>query len=202
MEKSLLTVKIGGREYPLRHVSTCRVCTSPFRLDIERALVAGHSYKNILSLLPDDEDRPSTSDMRKHVRDQHLPLPDIQKRALIERRAEQIGRSIEEGQEILVDYVGVNEMMIQQGFQDLQDGKIAMKASDLISALKLRHDIERTQEGTVSDEMWAEALMEYLSITKRILPPELWDRFGAELQGSPVLQAIAQKMNQQQEIES
>lgn len=203
LDPGMMPVKVGGKEYPVKHDINCKVCTSPYRLDMERALVAGYSYKKILDSLPEDEDtkKINTNNLKNHIERLHVPLPEFQKRALIERRAEQIGKSIEEGQEMLVDYAGVNEMLIQHGFEALQEGTIRLKANDLISALKFQHEIEQSQQGNLDDEAWAEALMEYLRIAKALMPEELWNAFGQELQSSHILQAIAQKMNGEREPE-
>ena len=196
LDPGMMPVKIGGREFPVKHEPQCAVCTSQYRLDIERALVAGYAYAKIRDSLPTEDGvpAPSTASMKKHIENMHVPLPQFQKRAIIEKRAQELGRSIEEGQGMLTDYIGVNEMLIQHGFESLQEGTMHMKASDLIGALKFQHEIEQSQNGTVDDEVWAEALMEYMRIVQKIMPAEMWDEFGSELSASPVIQAISRKM--------
>lgn len=196
LEPGMLPVQVGKKEYPVKHEPLCKVCTSPYRLDIERALVAGHAYRKILQSLPEEEgvDHPPVTSMKSHVEKLHVPLPQFQRRAIIERRAEELGKSIEDGQGLLLDYIGVNEMLIQEGFERLQDGEVHMKASDLISALKFQHEIEQSQGGAVDDEVWLEALMEYMKIAQRLMPEDTWREFGDALQASPVIQAISKKM--------
>lgn len=203
LEPGMMPVRVGKREYPVKHDPQCAVCTSAYRLDIERALVAGHAYNKIRNSLPDEEGvtHPTTTSMKGHVEKMHVPLPQFQKRAIIEKRAEELGRSIEDGQGMLTDYIGVNEMLIQHGFEALQEGNIHMKASDLIGALKFQHEIEQSQNGTVDDEVWAEALMEYMRIVQKIMPSDMWDEFGSELSSSPVIQAISRKMAGEAEAE-
>lgn len=197
LEPGMMPVQVGGRKFPVKHDPRCGVCTSPYRLDIERALVAGYAYNRIRESLPDEEgvSKPSVQTMKNHVGNMHVPLPEFQKRAIVEKRAKELGKSIEEGQDMLIDYMGVNEMLIQHGFEALQDGRINMKASDLIGALKFQHEIEQSQQGSVDDEVWAEALMEYLRIAKSLMPEDMWNQFGGELQNSQILIAIANKMN-------
>ncbi len=194
---SVASVQIGNNEYPVKHEPQCAVCTSPYRLDIERAIVAGYSYKKIRDSLPDepDVDIPQVRSMQAHVQQMHLPLPQVQRRAIIESRAKEIGESIEEGQGLLVDYIGVNQLLIQEGLEALQKGEIQMKAGDLIGALKFQHEIEQTTGGSLDDEAWSEALMEYMRITQKLMPPEMWNKFANELQSSDIIRALARKMN-------
>lgn len=199
---SVFNVTIGGQTYPVKQHSSCRVCMSPYRLEIERALIAGLSYKSVIKSLVDGRDHdgepPNGSDLGDHVRGQHMPLPDVQKRALIERRAEQLGKSIEEGQESLIDYVGVNETIIERGFERLVKGEINPSTGELLNALKLQHSIDAQKDGSISDEMWMEAMMVYMEAAREVMPPEMWDAFGAKLSESPILQALSDKVRKQQ----
>lgn len=199
---SVFEVNIGGQKYPVKQYHSCPVCMSPYRLDMERALIGGLSYKSIVKNLVDnrdhDGDPPTSTDLSRHVREQHMPLPDVQRRALIERRAEQIGRNIQEGQENLIDYVGVNETIIERGFERLVNKEINPNTADLMNALKLQHSIEAQKNGSISDEMWMEAMMVYMEAAREVMPPEMWDAFGARLQESPILKALSDKVRQMQ----
>lgn len=193
--QSMVMVRIGGREYPLRREPSCDVCSSPYRFDIERALTLGHSYRMIREALTDREPGPpSIASISNHVSRSHMPLPQATTRRLIEHRAEQLGREIEEGTEILVDAVTVNEEIIRKGFTRLQDGEIEPNMGELLQALKLQRDIDATApSGDLSAEAWTEALMEFFTIAHQVMPPAVWERFTQETAKSAILKAFAAK---------
>jgi hypothetical protein len=125
-----------------------------------------------------------------------MPLQQTSQRLMIERRAVEMGKSIEEGAESLLDTVSVNSAIIEKGFRRLQDGDLQPNMNDLLAALKLQAQIDAaTPSGSVDNEVWMEAMMEYLSIAKKLMPPEMWARFGMELAASPVMKAIQAQMS-------
>jgi hypothetical protein len=190
--QSMVMVQVGGRAYPLRSEPTCGVCQSPYRFEIERALVLGESYGAILESMADRQPvPPSRAVLIAHVKNMHMPLPQATQRKLIEKRAADLGKDIEEATESLLDYASVNETIIKKGFERLQDGDIRPSMGDLLKALTLQAQIEAaTPSGHLDTEAWQAALMEYFKIARRMMPPELWAQFTGELARSPILKAI------------
>jgi hypothetical protein len=195
--QSFATVRIGKHVYPVKSQHGCRVCMSPHRFAIERELAYGHSYQAVHDSLEKlDPPPPTPESMARHVVGNHMPLQQTSQRLMIERRAAEMGRSIEAGAESLLDYVSVNEQIIQRGFQRLTDGEIQPNMSDLLQALKLQTQIDAaTPSGSIDNEVWMEAMMEYLAIAKKVMPPDMWARFGLELASSPVMKAIQAQMS-------
>lgn len=200
-------VKVSGREYPVTVTTTCRVCTAPptVRTEIERALLAGYRYGKI----SDSVERlaqqyeavpPSAESIRQHVAQQHMTLPQQMQRELIEARATKLGRDIERGEGSLVDYIAVNESIIQRGFERVSSGDITPTMNELLQALKLQAQIEaQSAGGSVSTEAYQEALMEYLRLARQYMPPDAWRAFGEALADSPILKAIAERYERQQQ---
>lgn len=190
--QALVMVKIGGREYPLRREASCQVCSSPYRFEIERALVMGHTYRSIRESLPSSPEPPSLTSFSGHVTRAHMPLPQAATRQLIEHRAQQLGKEIEGGLELLLDTATVTDEVIQKGFQRLQDGEIEPSMSDLLKALTIRSQLDATSpSGDLSSDAWMEAMMEMFAIVNRLMPPELWESFSQEIANSPILKAIS-----------
>lgn len=194
---SVMMVRVGGQDYPYRRVAACNVCNSPYRMSIERALLQGWSYKRIESHLDDVEHGPHPQpdwwSIRSHVTAEHMPLPSIARRKIIEKRAEEIGRNIEDDAELLLDTVSVNQTIIQRGFERLANGEIDPSMNDLMNALKLQLQIDQQMGDKTDSQAWRDAMMEMLSTARRIMPPELWQRFGAEMKDSPIISALQAK---------
>jgi hypothetical protein len=195
--QSIASIRIGKHTYPVKSVPTCMVCQSPHRYTIERELAYGNTYKAVHSSLEMlDPPVPTAEAMARHVTNGHMPLQQTSQRLMIERRAVEMGKSIEEGAESLLDTVSVNSAIIEKGFRRLQDGDLQPNMNDLLAALKLQAQIDAaTPSGSVDNEVWMEAMMEYLSIAKKLMPPEMWARFGMELAASPVMKAIQAQMS-------
>src|SRR4051812_32542213 len=102
---SMVMVRVGRHDYPARHVSGCLTCTSPYRRRIEADVVAGRTYAAIARLLPPPEgDAPANPDwecIRRHFDSGHMPMQAEVRRRLIETRAKQVGKSIDNAAETL-----------------------------------------------------------------------------------------------------
>ena len=190
--QSMVMVRIGRHTYPYRTEPQCSVCQCAYRMDVERALVHGDSYKTIRdAFIGRAPEPPSIDSMREHVSRGHLPLPQATSRLMLEQRAKTLGKDIETGAESLIDYGVVSEEIIRKGFQRLQDGEIEPSMGDLIKAMEFQAKLDAsTPSGDLSMEVWTEALMEYFEIARKMMPPELWERFIVETSRSPVLKAI------------
>ena len=190
--QSMVMVRIGSHTYPYRTEPQCTVCQCSYRMDVERALVHGDSYKAIHDAFQSRTPAPPSTDaMKEHVTRGHLPLPQATSRLMLEQRAKTLGKDIEAGVESLVDYGVVSEHIIKKGFQRLQDGEIEPSMGDLLKAMEFQAKLDASSSvGDLSMEAWTEALMEYFEIARRIMPPELWERFIGETSRSPVLKAI------------
>jgi hypothetical protein len=175
------------------------VCQHPNRADIEQQIVNGRSYRAIANwtqnnLIEPDTGNPSDHSVRNHVQGEHMPLNAIIQRALIERRSKEIGRSIEEGVDSLVDHVTANQMVIEKGFERLQAGEIQPSMSDLLSAIRTQVAIDAEIDSPVDAQVWQQALMEYMSIISQLLTPEQKQRFN-QLAGQ---NAVLRGMERQQ----
>lgn len=196
-QTSLVMTRIGGVDYPMRSEASCKTCQSPHRLRIEAELTKGRSYALIrrsLDGLPEGpKGHPSVDSLKNHVRRQHLPLPHATQRRLIERRAEEAGRSIDEGDDPLADYVTVQQMIVQKGVELVASGQLEIKAADVVSASRFLHQVEQAAGENLDTQVWVEAVMEYMEIAKQFIPPEAWPAYGRAISRSPVLKALADK---------
>lgn len=194
---SLVMTRIGGQDYPLRSEPNCKTCQSPQRLFVEAELVRGRSYRSIarsLDGLPAGEKgHPSHESIANHVKQGHVPVAQSVQRRIIERRAIEVGRSIEADEDVLADHVTVSQMIVQRGLEKVADGTLDLKASDIIAASRFLHDVEKSAGGEVNAEVWVEAVMEYMEIAQQFIPPAAWTAYSAALNQSPVLRALAER---------
>lgn len=191
--RSMVMTRIGGRDYPMKSVGSCKTCQHPQRMEIENGLLAGRSYKALLRDLPDDEFRPSYDGLRGHFTNGHMPLKAAQQRALIERNYAKQGGKIEDAVEDMVDHVTVAEMVVKQGFERMQAGEIAPDMADTLAAIKIVEQIQARSNSDLDHEMWVSATMSMLEDARSIMTPEQWTQYGRKLATNPVLKAVAAK---------
>lgn len=202
---SLVTVEVGGRLYPARTHYSCRVCQHPNRAEIEQEIVNGRSYRAIArwaqeSLVEPSTGHPSDHSVKSHVQGEHMPLNAIVQRALVERRSQEIGRSVEEGLENLVDYVSANQVIIQEGYRRLASGEIQPSMGDLLTAIRIQQGIDAELEQSVDVQVWQQALMEYMAITAQVLTEEQKQEFRRKVSQNVVLRSLQKQ--QTREIEN
>ena len=196
----MVETRIGGRNYPMRSVPSCKTCQDPNRVNIENELIRGLSYAAIAQgLLGTPEGRlghPTAQQVSDHVKNGHIPVGVSSQRRLIERRAKEIGRSIDDAEDSLIDFVTVNQMIVQRGFERMQEGEITPEMTDVIAASKFLHQIEQSAGGGIDENTWRDALMAYMETTREFIPQERWAEYGAAMNANPILKAMARAAEQ------
>lgn len=180
----------------MRRESHCHVCNSPHRMAMERGLLAGYSYRAIVESVEGLDHRgrpvPDVASLRVHMSRGHMPLPQVAHRKAIERRAEEIGRSIEDADESLADTSVVIDTVIQHGFERIARNELQPNVAELIGALKLRLQLDASANADGLDQdAWREAMMTMMEVFQRRLPPELWQGCLTEFAQHPVLRALS-----------
>lgn len=191
---SVVMVEVNGQKYPMKTVSQCRTCMSPYRMEIEQAVLEQRSYQKIADAVADREPgtlpNPGYQSIREHVIRNHMPIGPTAERALVEARAKSIGRDIETYASGLADYVSVNQIIIQRGMDRLARGELKPSMSELMAAIRMQHSIETVSEDGVDAQAWQEALMAYMEVAQQFIPPEHFQSYGAALAQHPVLRAM------------
>ncbi len=191
---SVLMVEVNGQRYPMKRAPQCRTCMSPYRMEIEQAILEQHSYRKIAAAVEGREEgrlpHPSYQSIREHVNNGHMPIGPTAERALVESRAKQIGRDIEEHVSSLADYATVNEIIIQRGMERLARGELRPSMSELLAAIRMQHSIESTSEDGLDSAAWQQALVAYMEVAQQFIPQDLLQSYGAALAQHPVLRAL------------
>jgi hypothetical protein len=193
---SMVMTRIGGQDYPLRSVSSCKTCQSPHRMAIENELLQARSYTSIAKSLEGLDaghlGHPSPEGISDHVKRGHIPLPVSAKRRLIERRAKDIGRSIEESEESLADHVTLAQMVVTRGYERLVSGEIEPNLTEALAAGKFLHEVEKSVGGGVDESAWRDTLMVYLEVSRQFIPQEKWAEFSRSVGSHPVIKAMVE----------
>lgn len=192
-----MLVRVGNQAYPAKHVKQCKTCRSKYRTQIEQGVIGGMTYQSIIDdvIAPYDDHSPIGSptyaSVLAHVKRGHMPIPFSHQRRIIEERAEEIGRSVEQGEKLLIDSVTVGRTIIQRAFELMNSGEIQPTMGDLLKALQLQQSVEGTRTPGVDEETWREAMIAYMEIVQRNVSSETFQAIGREMAQSPVLQQIA-----------
>lgn len=194
----MVMTSIGGRQYPLRSEPRCKVCNSPHRQWVEAELVRGSSYaaiaREVASMPHGRRPIPSRSSISTHAKQGHMPLSQDTQRRIIERRAQELGRDVDSGEEpTLADHVTVAQMIVQRGVEAVADGKLPLNASDVLKASAFLRQVEMSSSGQDDSQVWAEALSVYMQIAQQFIPPSQHQAYARALHSSPILRALAQR---------
>src|SRR4051794_15249286 len=113
--------KVGGQEYEMKMVKQCHTCSSPYRNDIEQAIINGYGYAGIARNLPEDAN-VTEENIGRHVRNGHMPLEQSLRHQILEDRARELGRNLETAGSAAVDSISFARMGIQQCYEDIAQG--------------------------------------------------------------------------------
>lgn len=189
---SLVTYKVGGREYPMKTVRTCKVCMSPYRFDVEEAVVAGRTYAKIVESLPEDHDL-NVRNVKDHYYNGHMPLEVAASRQIVEERAARVGKRIEDSTDSLVDGVTLLNVTVQKVFEDIAAGRLQPEVADGIRAANILAQLGEYDDGGLDQQAFVEAFMVYHESAQDLMSPEQFEKFGQRLSQSPVLRALASR---------
>lgn len=203
---SVVTYRFGGRDYPLKTVARCHTCMSPYRFEIEQAIVAGRTYKKISELVASygDEENPTAVSIRSitdHYHNGHMPLELSETRAIVEARAKRVGKSIADSEESLVDGVTLLSTVIQKTFEAIANGTIEPGVRDGIRAAKMLADLGEYDGSNVDQQAFVTAFIQYHETASQLMDDETFQRFGRMLEDNPVLRALAARFEGEEEPE-
>lgn len=195
---SMITYRMGGRDYPLRSVATCKVCRSPSRFEIERELVSGRTYATIARAVSDTDPDINPRNIRDHYANGHLPMEQEASRRIIEKRAVMMGRSVEEGVDSIVSGLAVAEVVVQKGFEAIARGELRPDMKDVLMAVKILETFGTGSDGT-DESLYVEAYMIFHETASQVMSQEQFADFGRRLNANPSLRRLVAIANKQME---
>lgn len=202
--RSMVMAQVGGRTYPLVSHPNCRTCQSPFRQDIERGLLQGLSLRVLvgsLTGLPQGVlPHPNKEGIKNH-KEHHMPFTAQVQRRIIERRAEQLGRDIEEAGESLIDGVTAAELTVQKGFERMANGEISPNVTEMLAAAKFLREVEKDAGGGIDEQAFYEILSAYMETVVKFIPQDRMQEFALAMRTHPVIAAQQRRMQQEPDHE-
>jgi hypothetical protein len=180
-------VVIGGREYDKPWDPACGACRSPWLASIDSMLAEGYSLQSLRKLLAGRRPAvPNEQILRAHI--SHLAEPHRKARQAFEEAAEARGDDTASSGAQLDDALAA---VIRRGNELLAHGELDIAARDMLAAMKLRAQLDRSQgaEG-VEASQWQAAFMEFFEIVRRHLSPPQWKAFVADVYESPMIRAV------------
>jgi hypothetical protein len=199
--RSVITYRTGGRDYPLKTVRNCKVCKSPYRFDIEEHIIGGRTYKRIIDSLPEDHE-VSADSVKRHYLNGHMPLEQSVHRQMVERRASQIGKSIDDAADSLIDGITLLESVVQRTFDRLASGEVKPELRDGVQAASLLAQLGEYDQQGVDQQAIVEAFIVYHQNAERFMTSDQFQKFGEALDKSPVLAALARRFDENAEHET
>lgn len=184
----LASMSIGGRVYPLVSAPGCKTCGSKYRREIEAALVRGFSLAQILRHLPGDHGLVERN-LRDHLRSAHLPLTSVAVQKLAEEEAEERGRVVEAGADVLASHAAFARAVIGRVRERVAKGEIEPDIRDALVATKLLFEFEG-DPSAVDHEGLVQAMARLMEVIRATLTPDQFTELGRQVSRDPLLSAF------------
>lgn len=192
----MMAYRIGGNVYPRKFRSGCRVCSSPYRAEVEVAISAGQHYSTIAANLPEDAElRPDN--LSAHFRGNHMPLRQAAIRRIVEDRQHELGQAIEDGVDQIADHVALARVVVQRSFELIAKGDLEPTVADGIAAAKILQQTGINDEDT-DKAAYVEAFIVYMETAQQLMSPEQFAAFGQSLSTNSVLQGLTRRYQKRQ----
>lgn len=201
---ALIRVKIGGREYDAARNPQCDTCTHPARIEIEKRLLSGHSYREIAQHYSETEytvggetkifPKVGFMSIRNHFKQGHMPVEAAALRQILDERSAALSEHYEEETARIVDGYGFASQVLRRAQEDLVTGNLRPSVQDGLAAAKLIAEMEAAAGGQVDGEIWAEAMTRYFEVVRSVVPDDLWEVIGTALMTDPVLKSIQRRI--------
>lgn len=192
---TVVEVAIGGRRYPFISSPRCGVCQCEERFAIEEGLLIGRSYASIARSLPDkfrdpdSEHHISIEQMRLHVKN-HMPADITVSRAIIERRAQEMGRSLDVMEGTLIDAYSVASEVMRLGFERIARGEIKVGLEHTLVATKMVNEMEEKASHSIDMTVQTEMVTLLLQHVRSVLSDEQWQALASNFRADPAFRAM------------
>lgn len=191
-------MRISGVNVEMGFEPRCQVCNHPRRIEIERMLLLGNSPALVLRMLyaedvpSDDEHSLSRRGISRHV-ERHSPAPVLKAMLTATTVLEEEGRKLEEAVGHLVSDDLIRRSLLQQVYEDMQDGKLRPTIPDAIAVMKMQQDREINTDVALQGQLFAQALGAVFDIMRAELPPEVFRKIQIKLGSDQMLRGVIQR---------
>ncbi len=158
----------------------CHVCRNGYQITamINRLIVNGAPDSEIFELLSamprtafSRNVVPSKNSIKNH-RKSHLPIKQQAIQRVLERRAAQHGIDMEEGVQNILTAQGMMEVIAQQGFAAIVDGKATPTVKETIDAIKASDQFDKEMTDTFDAVAAMAEVHRILNAVKAVVPDQ------------------------------
>lgn len=159
---------------PITVEPRCRVCTSEYRVHIERQIIKGlASYQMIADEIPPDKEGRMID--RRSIKNhylKHMPIEQQAQRALLEEEADLMRQNYEEGVKGALTDRGMLRVLVRKAYQDAMDNSTVVEPKDLIQMIKLQNEMEAKSSDSKTEELEI-SLRIFTMAIQNVVPQEL-----------------------------
>lgn len=185
----MLMTRVGGRTYPAKVVSQCKTCCSPYRTQIENALLKSYGYAAIVRSLPEDANL-STENIQQHYRRGHMPIDEAVRRVVIEEDARERGLDIEGYESTLANHVTLAKLGVQRVLQRMAEGELEPDISDGIALANLLLKVEEKAGDDYDRVALTQGFVVYMQAIQQVCSPEQVEAITRSIATNPVMNAL------------
>lgn len=188
--RSAVMYRLGGRTYPMHSNPQCKVCQSPYRMEIERAFIRSYGPTTIhRSLPPDVQEKILVRNISDHC-SRHLPVDHTIRQAVIEARARELGTDVESATGALADHIVFAKVGLQRVYERIVEGEVVPDVKDGIAFAQLLLRVEEQAGQGVDEEIMARGFMSYLKAMREVCTPEQIQQMSVLIREDPTMNAL------------
>lgn len=187
-QNGLASLQVGGNVYPLVNAPGCKTCGSEYRPEIEAALVKGYSANQVLRHLPEGHNLLERN-LKDHLAAGHLPVKSAAVQKLAEATAEERGRVVEAGAEVLVTHAAFARTILSRVRERVAAGELEPDVRDGLAAARLLHDLE--EPSALDHESVVRGMVHFIEAVRAIMTPGQFAELGRKIGQDPVLRTLA-----------
>ena len=151
---------------------TCKVCQSTNRHYIDILLAKGYSVRKIEEMLGEAGETISYRSIHRHST-KHMNLEMGHFARMAQQRTGEIEKEVANGAFRIISNVALLDVIIQAGWDAMLSGNVEIKIAELVQAIKLREDIEKSGLHTIEEEMGKQMNAIVIAI-QEIVPETMW----------------------------
>lgn len=185
--------RMGGTMVPVISDPRCKVCNGPYRFDVDEYILVGTAFKKINDRLPEGVEY-TTYCLRGHWKN-HMSLEQSEAVGIVHRRAQRVGKRIEDAEESLVDGISLLETVVQRTFEKIAKGQIEPTLRDGLAAAQVLAQLGEYDDSELDQQAYVEAFSVYQDEARRIMGEDAFEAFGEALASNPVLAALTARYN-------